>query len=210
MTLAKNRVYLFWDNSNLFVPLHYVAASEGESAQQYDVRLQFDHLFGLARGGREVQRGYCVGSVPPDLGQVWLRLESAGLEVETFERGSESRREQAVDQALQAQMLRVLADVDEPGVAVLMTGDGAGYDEGVGFHADLERFHKKGWGIEVISWESACSRALKNWASTNGVFIPLERFYKQVTFVQGGRKSAVLSMKGRQWAEPRRIVPATT
>ena len=27
-----------------------------------------------------------------------------------------------------------------------MTGDGAGYDDGVGFHADMERMYAAGWG----------------------------------------------------------------
>jgi len=35
-------------------------------------------------------------------------------------------------------MLKRLADVQPPGVAVLLIGDGAGYDTGVGFYADLE------------------------------------------------------------------------
>lgn len=203
MVAPENRVYLFWDSSNVFIPAKAAATSMGEAAVAQQVRVQFDNLFELARGGREVQRAYAVGSVPPDLGRVWDRLRHTGLEVETFERGAGSGREQAVDQALQVQMLRTALDVQPPCVAVLLTGDGAGYGEGIGFHADLERLHNLGWGIEVLSWESSCARGLKEWATSNGVFIPLERFYKRVTFVEGGRYSEQYGAKGRQWAKPR-------
>ena len=60
-------------------------------------------------------------------------------------------REQGVDQALQTAMLRDLSDNNgDPGTAVLISGDGAGFDDGCGFHADLERMHRKGWKLK--SW----------------------------------------------------------
>lgn len=40
--------------------------------------------------------------------------KKTGIQPELFERGSISRTEQAVDQALQVHILRALADVDEP------------------------------------------------------------------------------------------------
>ena len=49
-------------------------------------------------------------------------------------------REQGVDQTLQTAMLRDAFDHNgSPGIAVLLTGDGSGFVDGVGFHADLER-----------------------------------------------------------------------
>jgi len=68
-----------------------------------------------------------------------------------------------------------------------MTGDGAGYDDGVGFHADMERMHKAGWGIEVVSWKDNCKRVLREWATANGVFVPLDDYYDSITFLEGGR-----------------------
>ena len=64
-------------------------------------------------------------------------FRDTGTEVEIFEPGNSSRREQGVDQCLQVHMLRAALDVQPPGVAVLLTGDGAGFDGGTGFHADL-------------------------------------------------------------------------
>jgi len=99
-------------------------------------------------------------------------------------------------------MLRALADEAKPGVAILLTGDGAGYDNGIGYHADLERLHKKGWGTEVLSWDAACRRALKTWATKVGVFVPLDPYYESVTYVKGGRKLKPLSLVHRQYATP--------
>jgi hypothetical protein len=110
--------------------------------------------------------------------------------------------EQAVDQALQVHMLRALADHEEPQVAVLVTGDGAGYDTGAGFHADLERMARRGWGIEVMAWDLSCNRRLREWAEENGCFVPLEEHYDAITFVQGGRHSAALNLTRRPVSRP--------
>jgi hypothetical protein len=100
-------------------------------------------------------------------------------------------------------MLRALADFQTPGVAVLLTGDGKGYDDGVGFHADLERMASAGWGIEVLSWDTACRKALKEWAEQTGVYIPLDDHFDFVTFREGGRPPRNPKMKRRQYASPR-------
>lgn len=84
-----------------------------------------------------------------------------------------------------------------------MTGDGAGYDDRIGFHADLERMHEAGWAVEVISWRTHCKRGLREWATTNGVFVPLDDYYDQVTFLEGGRFSNALNLSSRVIARPR-------
>jgi hypothetical protein len=63
--------------------------------------------------------------------------------------------------------------------------------------------YKHGWGIEVLSWDSACNRGLKEWALAVGVYTPLDTFYESVTFIEGGRKSQPLSLTHRQYAHPR-------
>ena len=44
-----------------------------------------------------------------------------------------------------------------------------------------------GWGIEVVSWDIACAKALKTWAGSVGTYIKLEDHYDSVTFIQDGR-----------------------
>jgi hypothetical protein len=196
-------VHLFWDNSNIFVPAKYVAERrEGAHAFQ-GARLQFDNLYRLAHAGRPVAEAVCVGSVPPDQEHLWRRLEEIGVKVELFERGSGSGREQGVDQCLQVHLLR--AGYDNAGgsrTAVLLTGDGAGYEDGAGFGADIERLANLGWWIEVLAWRSACNHKLREFAEEVGIFVALDDFYDSITFIQGGRNSSSLSLTRRPLAKP--------
>jgi hypothetical protein len=195
-------VYIFWDHSNIFVPAKEVARRrEGLSAER-DIRIHFQNVFALARAGRTVPKAICVGSSGTQLQPVLSRLAATGVDLEFYERGGQSRSEQGVDQCLQVHMLRVLADVATPAVAVLLTGDGVGYESGVGFHADLERLSRRGWGVEVISWDDACNQKLKRWAKAVGMYIPREDYYHSVTFRAGLRNALPLSLMHRGRAEP--------
>lgn len=201
--MANHGVYVFWDNSNIFISAQKAAALKESAMVKRDLRVQFDNLLKLAAAGRPVRKAYCVGSVPPELEAVWKKLTaSTGIVPELFERGKGTGTEQSVDQALQVWMLRALADVRPPEVAVLLTGDGAGYDSGAGFRADLERMHKSGWGVEVVSWNHACNAKLKTWATTAGVYVPLEDHYESITFVEGLRKVKPINLTKRASAKP--------
>ena len=123
--------------------------------------------------------------MPPELRHVWHSLGNEGIEVRLLERGSLSGSEQGVDQLLQTEMLRDGFDFNgDPGIAVLLTGDGRGFSEGAGFHADLERMRDRGWRIEVLSWRHSCARRMREWATEHGVFIALDDFYESVTFLE--------------------------
>lgn len=202
--MVPARVYLFVDNSNIFISAKAVAESlEGRFARDA-VRLEFERLIQLALAGRELERAFVVGSIPPEQRAVWDRLTSkTGIVPELYERGRLSGGEQGLDQCLQVHMLRALSDSPEPQVAVLLTGDGAGYDDGVGFHADMERMHSAGWGIEVLSWERSCRRTLRDWATANGCFVRLDDHYLSITFLEGTRRPASLNLTKRPLAEVR-------
>jgi hypothetical protein len=196
-------VHIFWDNSNIFIPAKYVANRREGVFAEHNIRVQFDSLYRLARAGRPIASSMCVGSVPPELRAVWDRLRSTGVQVELYERGAASNTEQGIDQCLQVHILRAGYDHPTPGIAVLMTGDGAGYDTGAGYHADLERLATRGWGIEVLSWDIACNRRLRDWARSVGVYIPLEDYYNSVTFLEGTRRATPISLTHRPSAHPR-------
>lgn len=74
-----------------------------------------------------------------------------------------------------------------PGVAVLLTGDGAGFQKGYGFHTTPELLHDRGWGIEVLSWRHSCKRQMREWAELNGLFISLDEYYDAITFREESR-----------------------
>lgn len=193
-------VHIFWDNSNIFIPMRDVSVRRDGPLSGRHLRAQFENLYELARAGRPVEKAVCVGSVPPGLGAVWDRIRRLGVEVELYERGRGSGQEQGVDQCLQVHMLR--AGYGIPGTAVLLTGDGAGYMDGVGFHADLERLADRGWAVEVLSWKIACNRYLRAFAEERGAFVALEDFYDMITFVEGGRHSRPLSLLRRRVVAP--------
>ena len=175
-----DRVFIYWDNSNIFISAQQVAASIEGGTARFRVRLDFQNLLELARAGREVEHAIAVGSIPPELRHVWNRLENEGFTVQLLERGALQGREQGVDQALQTAMLRDAFDYNgDPGIALLLTGDGSGFDDGVGFHADLERMRNRGWRIEVLSWRHSCNRRMREWAEEQGVVHRPRRFLRK-------------------------------
>ena len=199
-----SKVLLFVDNSNIFISTKYEAERREGRASRDSVRLHFDSMLELALAGRQLVKAFVVGSVPPEERAVWDRLAIAtGVSPELYERGQFSGGEQGLDQCLQVHMLRAISDHPDPQVAVLMTGDGAGYDDGAGFHADMERMHLSGWGIEVISWRNYCRRALREWAATNGTFVSLDDHYESVTFLKGGRRVTPIDLSKRKASTPK-------
>ena len=106
-----------------------------------------------------------------------------------------------MDQALQTAMLRDGFDYNgNPGIAVMLTGDGAGFHDGVGFHADLERMRGRGWRVEGLSWRHSCNRRMREWAERHGKFIALDDFYDSITFLES-------PPPGQPVANPRHAVP---
>ena len=206
--MAEPKVYIFWDNSNIFISAKNVAQKKERTYTVQDVRVAFDNMFHLAHADRSVGKALAVGTIPPEQSAMWERFRESGVDVELYERGARSGTEQSVDSRIQVEMLRQLADNKVPQIAVLLTGDGAGYDDGVGFHADLERMQKSGWGIEVIAWDISCKRKLKEWAESVGIFIPLERYYESVTFMEEGRRQTPLNLTHRLRVLPAAYDPA--
>ena len=185
-----DRVFIYWDNSNIFHEAQRLAEerSEGPNAR-YRIRVHFDNMLRLAHADRPIERALAVGSVPPEMRQLWNRMESNGIEVRLFDRGSRERGEQEMpDRLLQLRMLEDALDYNgDPGTVVLLTGDGAGYLEGAGFHSTLERMHRRNWRIEILSWMHACNQRMRRWAENNGVFVPLDDFYDAITFMEPSR-----------------------
>ena len=179
------KVFVYWDNSNIFISAKDVAAKREGEAARFRVRVHFGHLLQLARAEREVEHAVAVGSIPPELRHVWNHMENEGVTVHLLERGAMLGGEQGVDHVLQTAMLRDAFDHNgDPGIAVLLTGDGAGFKSGVGFHADLERMHSRGWHIEVLSWRYSCNRRMREWAERNGSFVALDDHYESITFLE--------------------------
>ena len=191
-----NSVFIYWDNSNIFHEAQRLAEErEGGPNARYRVRVHFDNLLRLAHADRPIERALAVGSVPPEMRQLWNRMENNGVEVQLFDRGSPERGEQEMpDRLLQLRMLEDALDYNgDPGIVTLLTGDGAGYLEGAGFHSTLERMHRRGWRVEILSWAHSCNQRMRRWAQENGVFVPLDDFYDAITFMEPSRPGFALA-----------------
>ena len=182
-----NKVFVYWDNSNIFHEAQRLAEQQDEGPDaRYRVRIHFENLLRLAHADRTLQRAFAVGSIPPEMRGLWNRMEDHGMEVDLFDRGDPTRGEQQMpDHILQLQMLTDALDYNgTPGIVTLLTGDGAGYLEGAGFHRTLERMHKRDWGVEILSWRHSCNQRMRRWAEANGVFVALDDFYDAITFLE--------------------------
>jgi len=184
----SNNIFVYWDNSNIFHEAQRLAEEyNGSPDARFRVRINFNNLLNLATANRTLHSAFAAGSIPPELSSLWNRLENEGVEVELYDRSNSSLGEQQVsDGWIQLRMLQDALRYD-PGIVVLLTGDGSGYSQGSGFHTALELLHDKGWGIELLSWRHSCKRLMREWAETNGVFIPLDDFYNSITFLEPSR-----------------------
>ena len=183
-------VFVYWDNSNMFHEIQRIAdLKDGTPGARYLVRIHFDNLLRLACADRPLTRAYAAGAIPPELNQLWNRLENRGVEVNRCDKSGRERGEQDIpDRWLQLRMLEDAADYNGgPGIVALLTGDGAGYVEGRCFHRTLERMHRRGWRVEVLSWTHSCRRGMRLWAEQNGVFVPLDDYYDAITFREPSR-----------------------
>ncbi len=196
-------VFIYWDNSNIFLEAQRFADERNEGADaRYRVRVHFDNLLRLAHADRPLKKAFAAGSVPPEMRQLWNRMERNGVEVQLFDRGSPERGEQEMpDRVLQLRMLEDALDYNgNPGVVVLLTGDGAGYSEGVGFHSTLERMHRRGWRVEILSWGHSCNQRMRQWAEENGIFVGLDDFYESIRYLEPSRP-------GHEFASARNAAP---
>ena len=100
-------VFIYWDNSNIFFEAQRLAEERGEGVNaRYRVRINFDNMLHLAHADRHLKKALAAGSVPPEMRQLWNRMEGAGVEVKLFDRGSPGRGEQEMpDRVLQLRML---------------------------------------------------------------------------------------------------------
>jgi len=192
LAMDDSTVHIFWDHSNVY--LSALDACERPSRKdkkkrigfevgnRADARVHFHHLYEFACAGRNVERAVGVGSIPPGLNALWGSLKKAGVEVELQERGTETGKEQAVDEALQLHMLRSVLDRgDSPAVAVILTGDG-------GYHGDIQRMLDAGWGVEILCFGCSFSRKLRNMAKEShgrAKYVDLDGWYHQLVYLQG-------------------------
>ena len=179
-----DKVFIYWDNSNIFIGARDVAAEREGKWARYRVRVHFEAMLRLACAWRKMEKAVVAGSVPPEARGLWEKLRGYGVEVEElFDRGS-GKEQEVPDERLQLRMMGDALVRSPPGVAVLLTGDGKGRERGKGFHHTLELMHGKGWRVELLAWDRDCKPQMREWARKNGVYVPLNDHYKSVTYLK--------------------------
>lgn len=185
MNQNLNKAFIYWDNSNIFISARGVAEEREGAGAYHQVRINFKNLLSLAKAERAIGHAVAVGSIPPEMSHLWNRIEQQNVEVHWHERGANSNTEQGVDEKLQNVMLMdALIHNGSPGTVVLLTGDGRGFHQDVGFHKTVEQMHKKDWKIEILAWTSSCHKYMLEWIRAHGTFIALEDFYENITFLE--------------------------
>jgi hypothetical protein len=186
ITMSKNAINVFWDNSNIWLVGKAVCAKK-EPGDEFGFRIHLANLFNYVCRDRDTNYAYVSGSVPPPSDGIWKRFQALRIKVEKQQRGLDGK-EVAVDEAIQLAIANRIIDLlPKTETIVLLTGDGAGFSQGRGFIAALERAIKMGFNIEVVSWDAGVNRNLKQFAQTNGIYTSLEPGYENITFINNKR-----------------------
>ena len=201
----ESGVCVYLDNSNIFIEAPFLAiARNGNSVDQSvrrRIRVDFDNLMELCCANRKIVSALAAGSIPPELRHLWSRLEVAGAQVSLFHRGREGKERQVPDIQLQLGMYKD-GVMRPPGVAVLVTGDGAEYEPDEGFLATLMNLKSIGWKIELLSWKHCINQRMKKWVEANGIFVALDDFYEEITFLEEDRQPTAEYRVPARYAKP--------
>ncbi len=190
--MNKQPVCIYIDNSNIFIGGKEYAKSYGEDPAAF--RIDFNHFFELVTSGNsDFDEMVWAGSGDENTESMFSSLRSRGVDVIIL-RDTEEGESETVDMAIQLAMYRHARKYRRnPGTMVLCTGDGKGLSREEGFLYDVTGFIDDGWQLKLFSWDAICHHGLKSLALEKGIYEPLEKYYKAITFMQDGRKSEGLS-----------------
>lgn len=197
--------HIFIDNSNIFGGAQRAAETQEPEAIWMAVRVYYRNFFKLIEGEHMVQTRVLAGSVPPGNEELWEHARQYGYDTDLLKRIARDDgrlAEQGVDEMLHLKIANVLLDFDPPQTLVLATGDAGESDFGTSFEQQVRRALKRGWRIEIWSWQDQLSKKFARIApTTNDVSIKvLDPYYRQITFVREGAyviNSTICQIKGR-------------
>ena len=153
---TATRMYLFIDDSNLFIEGQRTAANRDpqDVSARYRFRIDFGRFLEWVSEDRTLADVYLVGSRPPEVDTFWKVLPAKGIRPKIFER--HGGREKGVDHDLVAEMIEAsILKEKVDGVIALVAGDGD-------YRSTLDRLNDKGWALEAYFWSSGCSSLIRN------------------------------------------------
>lgn len=198
-------LHMLIDVPNVINSRDYTARiREGEFTAASHTRPSLRNIYLLAHANRGVESSLWVGVDRPSTAWVsrMIKAFAPDAEIDLREPGRDSNSEQQItDLVLSARMARLLDY--EPGLLVLVTGDGAGWPHGEGMFAAARRLGDREWPVEVLAWSNSLNRHLASWARQSpNALVELDRYYSAITYVAGGRGSGRLDLADRPRAVP--------
>ncbi|NCB43712.1 MAG: NYN domain-containing protein [Clostridia bacterium] len=184
--------HIFIDNSNIFGGAQRAAATHEPDAVWKAVRIYYRNFFQLLERETNPVTKVLAGSVPPGNEVLWEHARRHGYNTDLLhriERDDGRLVEQGVDEIAHLKIANVLLDYEPPQTLVLVTGDGNDSEFGTSFTKQAERALKRGWNVHVWSWEDQLSGKFARLSSfkTGKITVNLlDRYYRSITFVQGG------------------------
>lgn len=184
-------LHVFIDNSNILGGARRTAAASEPHVPWQAIRVYWRNLFALIEEARGCRTKVLAGSVPPGNDELWSYARDFGYNTDLLRRveADDGRMvEQAVDEMLHLKIANATLDYDPPQTLVLATGDGKTSDFDTSFPEQARRAIKRGWKVEVWSWQGQLSRAWQRLAAEQSCVKvrALDPFYYSLTFVKGG------------------------
>lgn len=189
----KRPVCIYVDNSNLYIGGQDIAKEKHENSMHF--RIDFRNFFELLTEGKKFDEFVWAGSTAHESDEIFDFLKERGIELHIIPR-SKTGEHETVDESIQLAMYRHCRKYrDKPGTIVLCTGDGKGFVEEKGFLYDICGFIEDGWQLKLFGWDAFCHRSLRKFAKKYGKYIPLETYYKNITFIKDERRAKDLNGK---------------
>lgn len=181
--MASDKVYVFVDNSNLWIEAKFNLGTKFKRGRLYTERrrngqwewttLSIEHGLLLKRvlSGRSLGADpLLVGSRPPLNDSLWERIRQQGFSVVVYDRNPNNKEKQ-VDVELATQMTETIF-TKEPATIVFIGGD-------VDLLPPLRRALERKWKVELWFWEGSVAGELRDVATR---FYRLEDCYMQFCF----------------------------
>ncbi|CAI2202004.1 7210_t:CDS:1, partial [Funneliformis geosporum] len=146
-----NSVYVFIDNSNLFIEgskivsrLENVNVCDNKQPNFLDFYVDHGQLVMTVLHGRKMSSAFVIGSVPPPNDTLWDRARSYGCEVKTYQRNA-SNKEKKVDTKLVCRAMRSILTKNHS-TLLLVAGDSD-------YCPLIEEAREENWNIETWFWD---------------------------------------------------------
>ena len=142
----NNFVSIYIDNSNLFIEgSKVIGYLENVNVSDHKIDFYVDHglLVTTLLKGRQLNRVFIVGSIPPGNDTLWARAKDHGFEVQTYQRNA-ANKDKKVDTKLVCAAMRSLL-TENPGTFLLVAGDSD-------YCPLIEEAQKENWKIETWFW----------------------------------------------------------